>query len=363
VRLGVARAFVDGRLVDGDVEVTDGIVSAVGLAGPGRGTAAPGFVDLQVNGFAGVDLVSADLEGYTAVGQAMAHTGVTAYQPTFITGDPADVLVALEQLGQLVTDRVPGPRLLGAHLEGPFLSPRRAGTHPPARLLEPDPTLLDRFLAAGPVRMATLAPELPGALDTIGRLTAAEVVVACGHTDADAETAHAAFAAGARAVTHLFNAMRPFSHRDPGIVGVALTRDDVTVPIIVDGVHLAPEAVRLVFAAAARRSMLITDATAAAGMPDGDFVLGEVHLHKREVQVRRADGTLAGSALTMDAAVRNVVDLGIALPAALHAAACAPAALIGEPADGLVPGAAADVVVLDEDLMVHRVLRDGQEIA
>jgi N-acetylglucosamine-6-phosphate deacetylase len=360
MRLGVARALVDGALVDGDVEVIDGRIAAVGLDGRGQGIAAPGFVDLQVNGFAGVDLVAADHADYADVGAAMAATGVTAYQPTFITGDPAKIVRALERLAALLDHPPSGPRILGAHVEGPFLSPRQAGTHPPDRLLDPDRALLDRFLAAGPVREVTLAPELPGGLDAVEQLIAAGVVVACGHTDADAATARAAFDRGARSVTHLFNAMRPLHHRDPGVVGVALTRPDVAVPIIVDGVHLAAEIVRLVFAAAGDRTILVTDATAAAGMPDGEFELGEVRLHKHGLEVRRADGTLAGSALTMDAAVRNVVDLGIDLPAALTAASTASAALLGEPAAGLRPGAAADVVVLDDDLAVSRVLRDGE---
>ncbi len=363
MRIGVARALVDGELIDGDVEVVDGRIVAVGLDGKGEGIAAPGFVDLQVNGFAGVDLVTADRDAYARAGAAMAATGVVAYQPTFITGDPDAVLRALDGLAALLEDAPPGPRILGAHLEGPFLSAKRAGTHPPEWLLDPDLDLLDRYLAAGPVREVTLAPELPGALDLVEKLTAAGVLVACGHTDADTVAAREAFDQGARSVTHLFNAMRPMRHREPGMVGVALTRADVAVPIIVDGVHLADETVRLVFAAAKDRAILVTDATAAAGMPDGGFDLGEVRLTKYGAEVRRADGTLAGSALTMDAAVRNVVDLGIDLPAALTAASITPAALLGEPADGLRPGAAADMVVLDEDLGVSRVLRDGEVLA
>jgi N-acetylglucosamine-6-phosphate deacetylase len=363
MRLGVARALVDGMLVDGDIEVVDGRIAAVGLGVSGHGTAAPGFVDLQVNGFAGVDLVTADRDAYAHVGAAMAATGVTAYQPTFITGDPAGVVQALERLAALLDDPLPGPRILGAHVEGPFLSPARAGTHPPERLLDPDPELLDRFLAAGPVREVTLAPELPGGLDAIETLTAAGVLVACGHTDADTAVARAAFDRGARSVTHLFNAMRPLHHRDPGVAGVALTRPDVAVPIIVDGVHLAAEIVRLVFAAAPDRAILVTDATAAAGMPDGEFDLGEVRLRKHGLEVRRADGTLAGSALTMDAAVRNVVDVGVDLPAALTAASTTPDVLLGGPAVGLRPGGVADVVVLDDDLHVTRVLRDGEVLA
>jgi N-acetylglucosamine-6-phosphate deacetylase len=362
-RLGVARALVDGAFVDGDVEVVDGRVARVGIAGPGRGTAAPGFVDLQVNGFAGIDLVDADGAGYARAGAALAATGVTAYLPTFITAPPDDVLAALRRLAEVVAAPPPGPRVLGAHVEGPFLAPTRAGTHPPERLLAPDADLARRFLAAGPVRIVTLAPELSGALDLVRDLTAAGVVVACGHTDADATAGHAAFDAGARAVTHLFNAMRPFRHRDPGIAGVALSRPDVLVPIIVDGIHLAPETVAVVALAAGDRLVLVTDATSAATMPDGGFRLGEVALTKSGLEVRRADGTLAGSALTMDAAVRNTVDAGVDVAAALAAASTTPAGLLGDDDLGrLRVEAPADVVVLDDDLQPVRTLADGVEI-
>lgn len=363
-RLGVARALIGANLVDGDVAVDDGRVTAVGLGAPGHGTAAPGFVDLQVNGFAGEDLAVADEKGYDRAGRSLAAAGVTAYLPTFITAEPARLLTALAGLDAAMASPPDGPAILGAHVEGPFLSPLRPGTHPTDRLLPVDPALMSRLLSAGPVRLVTLAPELPGAIDLIGSLGAAGVVVACGHSDADAAQATAAFDAGARAVTHLFNAMRPFSHRDPGIAGVALTRDDVAVPIIVDGVHLAPEAVVLVWRAAGRRLVLVSDATAAAGMPDGSFDLGEVVVTKVGLEVRRADGTLAGSALTMDAAVRNAVDAGVGLADALHAASTAPSALLGESARGRIdPGMPADVVVLDDDLNVVRTLRAGVQIA
>lgn len=375
-RLGVARALVANRLIDGDVAVGDGCILATGLAGPGRGTAAPGFVDLQVNGFAGVDFLQADSAGYAIAGEALARTGVTAYLPTFVTGDPAVTLAALSTLAEVRAAGVAGPRLLGAHLEGPFLSRARAGTHPASWLQEPSVAAIDRYLTAGPVGMVTLAPELKGGLDVIGHLVRAGVVVACGHTDADAATSQAAFDAGARAVTHCFNAMRPFSHRDPGIAGVALSRPGVTVPLIVDGVHLAREAVLLAWSAAHDRIALVTDAVAAAGMPDGRYRLGEVDVTKHGLQVRRADGVLAGSALTMDAAVRNAVELGVPLAAALHAASTVPARLVdpagslhsagpaGRPVLGeLTAGADADVVVLSDDLEVVRVLKAGQEIA
>lgn len=360
-RLGVARALVDGSFVAGDVAVEDGRITEVGVGGPGRGTAAPGFVDLQVNGFAGIDLLAADPDGYSPVGEALAATGVTAYQPTFMSAPPGLVDDALAVLTARRDDGSAGPRILGAHLEGPFLSPRHAGAHPVASLVDPDPDLVDRWLATGEIRQVTLAPELDGALGLVAHLVASGVVVACGHTDADAAIAHAAFDAGATTVTHLFNAMRPFHHRDPGIAGVALTRGDVTVQLIADGIHLSPEALLLAWRAAGDRLALATDATAAAGMSDGTFRLGGIEVRKQDLEVRCSDGTLAGSALTMDAAVRRAVDHGIEPAAALAAASTVPARIArAEPLGRLAPGAPADVVVLDDDLHVRATLVAGE---
>ncbi len=241
MRLGVEAAIVDGRLVSGDVALEGGLVTEVGLAAGGRGIAAPGFVDLQVNGFAGIDFFGADAAAYAVAGEALLETGVTAYLPTFITSAEKDVIGAL----RAVPTRARGARILGAHLEGPFISALRLGTHPAAFRSDPDGALLDRLLDAGRVRLVTLAPELPGALDLIDVLQARGVVVSLGHSDATAAEAHAAFDRGVRAVTHVFNAMRPLEHRDPGIVGAALVRPDVVLQAIVDGVHLDPDIVRL----------------------------------------------------------------------------------------------------------------------
>jgi N-acetylglucosamine-6-phosphate deacetylase len=358
VRLGVTAALVGGELVPGDVDVADGRIAAVALAAPnGRGIAAPGLVDLQVNGFAGVDFLGADSDGYARAGDALLETGVTAYLPTFITSTEDDLTEALHAVPATLT----GPRVLGAHLEGPFISPRRLGTHPPAARRDPDEALLERLLGAGTVRLMTLAPELPGALELIDDLVAHGVVVSCGHSDATAAEAAAAFDRGATAVTHVFNAMRPFSHRDPGIAGAALTRPGVVIQLIADGVHLAPEAVLLVWAAAAGRVALVTDAVAGAGLGDGTYVLGDLPVQVRDGVVRREDGVLAGSALTMIEAVRNLHALGIPLEAALAAASEVPARTIGEPELGRIDvGHPADVVILNEGLEIDRVLVNGE---
>src|SRR5438552_3434635 len=180
MRLGVEAALVDGLLVRGDVEVADGRIVGLGLASPGRGIAVPGFVDLQVNGFGGVDFLEADADGYRRAGDALLETGVTAYLPTFITAPEEQLLSALRRVPELEN----GPTILGVHLEGPFLSPRRLGTHPDFARRDPDPALLERLLDAGPVRLVTLAPELPGAATLIELLQARGVVVSLGHTDA-----------------------------------------------------------------------------------------------------------------------------------------------------------------------------------
>ena len=358
MRLGVEAALVDARLVPGDVAIDGERVTAIGLDGAnGRGIAVPGFVDLQVNGFAGVDFLGTNGDGYAAAGDALLETGVTAYLPTFITSDEADLVTAL----RAVPARTHGPRILGVHLEGPFLSPFRLGTHGLAARRDPDPELLERLLEAGPVRMMTLAPELPGALELIDLLHGQGVTVSLGHSDATAAEAHAAFDRGVRTVTHVFNAMRPLAHRDPGIVGAALVRSDVVVQAIVDGVHLDTDIVRLLWRLAAGRLALVTDAIAGAGLGDGTYALGEIEIVVADDVVRREDGVLAGSALTMVEAVRNLVAVDVPLEQALEAATSVPATILGDARLGRIAlGGLADIVVLDDALEVVRTLVGGE---
>jgi N-acetylglucosamine-6-phosphate deacetylase len=357
VRLGVAAALVDGKIVAGDVEVADGLVAAVGLASPnGRGIAVPGFIDLQVNGFAGIDLATADLEGYRTGGEALLATGVTAFQPTFITAPEDELLVSLAG----VPHGNAGPRILGVHLEGPFLAPNRLGTHRASGRSDPDPALLLRLLGAGPVRQVTLAPELPGALELVDILVERGVTVSCGHTDATAEEANLAFDRGARTVTHLFNAMRVGTPRAPGIALAALAREDVAVQMILDHHHLARETALLAWRAATGRLALVSDAVAAAGMGDGEFWLGSVRVFSSDGVVRREDGTLAGTVLTMIEAVRSLHALGAGFEGAVDAATRVPARIARVPELGhLQVGHAADVVVLDDNLEIQRVLVGG----
>ena len=359
MRLGVEAALVDGALVPGDVEVADGLIVAYGLAGAnGRGVAVPGLVDLQVNGFGGVDLMGADADGYRRAGEALLETGVTSYLPTFISAPEEDLLAAL---GNVPGD-AGGARILGVHLEGPFLSEKRLGIHPPAARRDPDPALLDRLLGAGPVRLMTLAPELPGAGELIDRLLLAGVAVSCGHTDATAAEGMHAFDRGARTVTHLFNAMRPFRHRDPGLAGAALAREDVIVQIILDGVHLAEETARVIWRSAPGRVALVTDAVAAAGMGDGFYFLGGSEIEVRNGVARSLDDVLAGSSLTMIEAVRNLHGLGIPLTEVVAAATSVPARVLGATDLGrLDVGLPADLVVLDDALEIERVCIGGED--
>ena len=357
MRLGVESALVEGRIRHGDVEVVDGEVVAVGLRGPGSGLAVPGFVDLQVNGFAGVDLLGADRDGYARAGEALLATGTTAFQPTFVTA-PADAVVAA--LRAMPSGAI-GPRVLGAHLEGPFLSPRYLGVHAAEYRRDPDTALLQTLLAAGPVRQMTLAPELPGALELVDALVERGITVSAGHSDATAAQAHLAFDRGVSTVTHVHNAMRPGTAREPGLAVAALARSDVTVQMIVDGHHLAPDTVRMAWRAAAGRLALVSDAVAAAGLGDGDYVLGTRTVHAQGGVVRGPEGQLAGSVVTMIEAVRNLHALGVALDKALGAASSVPARIAGRPDLGrLEPGAPADIVVLDDRLEVVRVLLEGE---
>jgi N-acetylglucosamine-6-phosphate deacetylase len=363
MRVGVRAAVIEGRVVAGDVEVENGVVARVGLpALPSGGLAVPGFVDAHINGFAGVDFLSASRDGYRLAGEALAATGVVAYQPTFITSGADQLHAAVAELGAV--NDANGPAVLGAHLEGPFLNERWRGAHDPTHLLAPDIALACSLCDAGPVTTFTLAPELPGAVELVSELTRRGVVVSCGHSDADAHAARAAFDAGARAITHIHNAHRRWAPRDPGLAGVALVHPEVTVQAIADGVHLAGETVLGLFLAARERFCLVTDAIEATGLGPGTYRLGNRTVHVTDGVARLDDGRLAGAVLTMDAAVRNLVALGVELIDAVAAASTAPARMLGRDDLGVLRvGGPAHIAVLDDRLEVERTLVGGRQVA
>lgn len=364
-RLGVSAAIVAGQVVPGDVAVDgQGRVDRVGLpAASNSKMAVPGLVDLQVNGYAGVDFLTSDADGWLVAAQALAADGVAWFLPTLITSEPAATRAALARSSHLAQcPAAAAARSLGIHLEGPFLAPGKPGTHPRDLLREPDLPLLRDLMAAGPVKAVTLAPELAGALALVDSLVAKGVLVSVGHSAATAQQAHAAFDAGARAVTHVFNAMSAPTAREAGVVGAALVRSEVSVQLICDGVHVSLDVVRLVRQAAGDRVILVTDAIAAAGVGDGDVRLGDVEVRVRSGEARRADGTLAGGVTTLLEAVRQYVLAGAALEEAVAAVTTRPAALLGADIGQLRPGDPADLIVLDDALQPCDVVLAGETV-
>ncbi|NDQ58215.1 MAG: N-acetylglucosamine-6-phosphate deacetylase [Acidipila sp.] len=367
----------------GAVIVEDGRITAVGrreamTAPPGareihaRGmTAVPGFVDAHIHGAGGRDVMEATAAALSQVTQKVAQHGTTSLVATTITASAEVTSRSLEGIARFVRENsVSGEHggtsaeILGIHLEGPFLSPQQRGVHPPEWLAEPTREGLKKLLAAadGCAKILTIAPELPGALECVAAARAAGLVVALGHTNATYAEAEAAVDRGARHAVHIFNAMRPFSHRETGVLGAALTDPRMTAEVIADGVHVDGPAIRLLLAAKGFNSvLLVSDATAATGMPDGNYLLGNLEVSVARGVSRNSEGRLAGSTLTLDRAVRNIVALGAPLNAAVQMATLNPARLLGmEGRKGaLIPGADADIVLLDSELRVTGVMTRG----
>jgi N-acetylglucosamine-6-phosphate deacetylase len=320
------------------------------------------MVDPQINGYAGTDLLGADVDQLLAAGAAILRDGVTAYLPTLITGPEEETIAAIKRIASL-SPSGEGATPIGVHLEGPFLSPDRAGAHPVEHLRAPDVRLLERLLDAGPVRMVTLAPELPGALDLIEMCVRRGVAVSLGHSEADAGMAIAAEHAGAGAVTHLFNAMPSVSARVPGLAGYALSGGQLGIQLIADGVHVADELIRLAFAVAHARCSLVSDAMAAATLADGRYQLGTVTVDVSGGVARLPDGTLAGSTAPIATGLAHLHKLGIDAVDAIAAVSERPARMLGEKRHGrLQLGGVADVVVIDEEHRVTSVFVAGREV-
>ena len=324
---------------------------------------APGFIDIHCHGGGRGEFTSADPERIERAVATHRRHGTTTMNASLVSAT-YDVLE--RQIAALIP-YVDAGILQGIHLEGPWISHDYCGAHDPATLRDPDPGDVERILAVGDGRidMVTIAPELPGALESIARIVDSGAIAAVGHTAANAEVTRAAVDAGARVATHLFNAMPPLLHRAAGPVGVLLSDSRVWVEIIADGVHVEPDVVDLALAAAEGRGVLITDAMAAAGAGDGDYRIGDLNVQVRDGAARLAsNGSLAGSTLTMDRAVRRTVNLaGRPLGDAVRAATATPAAVLGIADRGTIAvGQRADLVLMDDDLEVDRVMRAGEWI-
>jgi N-acetylglucosamine-6-phosphate deacetylase len=359
----------DAVLEPGWVETDGPLILAAGSGLPARepdfsfaeGTLAPGFVDAHIHGGDGVSFNDAD-PAAAAVRIAEVHRshGTTTLMASLVTAPLTQLEKAVAALAALVQEGV----LAGIHLEGPWLSPDHRGAHAEDLLLAPEPAAVDRLMLAGrgTVRMVTIAPELEGGLAAIRQITGYGAVAAMGHTGASYDLAREAIAAGATAGTHVFNAMRPLHHREPGPALALLEDPTVFAEVIADGVHLHPSLVRFILSSPAR-AVFVTDAMAAACAAEGTYQLGGLDVRVADGEARLvSDGTIAGSILTLDAAVRHAVfDAGIPLADAVRAASQNPADMLGLPGVGRIEaGRQADLVVLAPNLGVAAVMKAGR---
>jgi N-acetylglucosamine-6-phosphate deacetylase len=375
--LHVGRALTPtAEIPDAGILIRDGVIEEFGLREgmhlpPSAEeisaldkTAIPGFVDVHIHGAGGHDVMEGTEESISAVSKMVARHGTTSFVATTVTAGTEDTVRSVEGIAHYIAQQHETAdvraEVLGIHFEGPFISPVRRGVHPPECLKLPSAEVLDKFLqaAAGNARILTIAPELLGAIPCIDAARKAGIVVAMGHTDATYEQARAAIAHGVRHAVHVYNAMRPFSHRDSGVIGAVLTSPEVSAELISDGVHVDETAMKMLLQAKGpEHVILISDGISATGMPDGKYMLGKFEVTVSGGICRNAEGKLAGSTLTLDRALRNIVALGVPLASAVRMLTLNPATLLGiEFKKGaLRTGADADIVLLDQGLQITNI--------
>ena len=359
----------DGSLLRGRVTFTDRITALEPASNGGNDYILPGFVDLQVNGSHGIDVMNASPDEIATLSRHLAREGATAWMPTAVTAPIEKIAQVHESIANAYENSrqassADSAAILGMHLEGPFISPLRLGAHPTLNL-EPRGDAFERVLALRALRLITLAPELPGAIEAIRRLAARDVVVSIGHTNATLDEANAGIAAGARMFTHLFNAMRPLNHRDPGVIAAALAPSPAFAAIIPDAVHVHPAMLRLAVAARGKDGIiLVTDKVALAQTSGVEKNVGRARAAIRDGAARLADGTLAGSIISMLDGVRVMIEkAGVSIGDAAVMAATNPAKLVGANDRGRIDvGARADLIVLSPALELKSVHIGGREI-
>lgn len=381
------RAFTPfEEISDALIAIQGSKISAVGQRGKidlprgarevnaGGRTVVPGFVDVHIHGAGGHDVMEGTREALEIISATVAAHGTTSLVATTVTASEKETRDSVAGIAHFILNasqyaaRELSAEILGIHFEGPFISPARRGVHPAKWIVPPSRELLAQLLgeARGTAQILTLAPELPGALDLISTARQAGLVVSLGHTDATYEQAQAAIEAGASHAAHVFNAMRPFSHRGTGVIGAVLTSPKVSAELIADGVHVDEAAMRmLVELKTPERVILVSDGISATGMPDGKYQLGMFVVKVSGGVARNTEGKLAGSTLTLDRALRNMVALGVPLSSALRMVTANPARQIGlgTRKGVLAPGADADLVFLDDQLEVSGVMTRGAGLA
>lgn len=368
------------EIKDAGILIREGVIEAIGpragitlpagaqeVRAAGK-TAVPGFVDVHIHGAGGHDVMEGSRAALRTITRKVSEFGTTSLVATTITASTDETLRAIEGIAAYIGKQhdtgEARAEILGIHLEGPFISKERRGVHPSEWIQSPSAATLGRFLkaAVGNARILTIAPEVLGAAPCMDAAREAGLVVSIGHTNATYEQARAAMARGARGATHVYNAMRPFSHRDPGVIGAVLTSPEINAELIADGVHVEEAAMKLLLLAkGAERVILVSDGLSATGMPDGKYPLGGSEVTLSGGVCRNSEGTLAGSTLTLDRALRNIVALGASLPDVVRMLTLNPASLLGiESKKGsLRTGTDADILLLDEGLRITNVWARG----